>query len=278
MTISPATRLYGVIGDPVSHSLSPLIHNRWLQQAGIDAVYVALHLQSADPAADIRSLARAGFSGLNITLPHKRAALEASEFVSPEAKAIGAANTLKREDAGGWKAHNTDAAGFFEALQAALGADVKGRRVVLVGAGGAARAAAYELTRRGASLAIVNRSKANADTLAKALAPGAETAELERLGDPRWDDRAASLSSGRAAYLPAFCTLSSQSRTSLLRLKAVRRYPIRQTTTPVPVEGGVEGGALPKSAGSSFHGAGSRTDRRATAAPWRGSRMRRSMR
>jgi shikimate dehydrogenase len=206
MTISPATRLYGVIGDPVSHSLSPLIHNRWLQQAGIDAAYVALHLQSADPAADIRSLARAGFSGLNITLPHKRAALEASEFVSPEAKAIGAANTLKREDAGGWKAHNTDAAGFFEALQAALGADVKGRRVVLVGAGGAARAAAYELTRRGASLAIVNRSKANADTLAKDLAPGAETAELGRLGDmaERADIVVNSASLGHAgASLPA---------------------------------------------------------------------------
>src|SRR6185295_13387003 len=98
MSISPATRLYGIIGDPVSHSLSPLIHNRWLNEAGIDAVYVAMHLRSADVAADIRALARANFSGLNVTLPHKLAALAAATTVSPEAKAIGAANTLSREN------------------------------------------------------------------------------------------------------------------------------------------------------------------------------------
>jgi shikimate dehydrogenase len=183
MTISPATKLYAVIGDPVSHSLSPLIHNRWLHEAGIDAAYVALHLQSADPTADIRALARAGFSGLNITLPHKHAALEASAQVSPEAKAIGAANTLVRENSADWSAYNTDVAGFSDALQAALGQDAKGRRAVLIGAGGAARAAVFELARRGVQLVIVNRSKANADALAKDLAPQAVTAELERLGE-----------------------------------------------------------------------------------------------
>lgn len=182
MTISPATKLYAVVGDPVSHSLSPLIHNRWLREAGIDAAYVALHLQSADPEADIRALARAGFSGLNITLPHKRAALSASNQVSPEAKAVGAANTLARESGPDWSAHNTDTAGFFDALQAAVGTEVRGKRVVLIGAGGAARAAAFELARRGVRLAIVNRSKANADALAKDLAPDAETADLEGLG------------------------------------------------------------------------------------------------
>lgn len=181
MSISPATKLYAVIGDPVAHSLSPLIHNRWLHDAGIDAVYTALHLKSQDPAADIRALARAGFSGLNITLPHKLAALAAAAQVSPEAKAIGAANFLTRENSRDWSAHNTDAAGFSDALQAAIGEDVRGKRVVLVGAGGAARAAVFELARRGAQLAIVNRSKANADTLAKDLAPKAETAELDKL-------------------------------------------------------------------------------------------------
>jgi shikimate dehydrogenase len=183
MTISPSTKLYAVIGDPVSHSLSPLIHNRWLHEARIDAAYVALHLQSADAASDIRALARTGFSGLNITLPHKRAALEASAQVSPEAKAIGAANTLVRENGADWSAHNTDVAGFSDALQAALGQAVEGRRVVLIGAGGAARAAVFELSRRGVELAIVNRTKANADALARDLAPRAVTAELARLDE-----------------------------------------------------------------------------------------------
>src|SRR5687768_10613099 len=97
MSISPATKLYAVVGDPVAHSLSPLIHNRWIHEAGIDAVYVALYLRSPDPAADLRALARAGYSGLNITLPHKVAALASAGSASPEASQVGAANTLMRE-------------------------------------------------------------------------------------------------------------------------------------------------------------------------------------
>jgi shikimate dehydrogenase len=178
MSISPATKLYAVVGDPVAHSLSPLIHNRWMHEAGVDAVYVALHLKSPDPAADLRALARAGYSGLNITLPHKIAALASAGSASPEARQVGAANTLARENGGDWIAHNTDVAGFSLALAHCLGADLKGRRVVLIGAGGAARAAALHLAGLGVELAIVNRSTANADALAKALAPGAGTADL----------------------------------------------------------------------------------------------------
>ena len=181
MTISPATRLYGVVGDPVAHSLSPLIHNRWLREAGIDAVYLGLHLQSKEAADDLRGLARAGFLGLNVTLPHKLAALAAAVRVSPEAKAIGAANLLSRENQADWWAHNTDVAGFSDALEAAIGLDLRDKRIVLIGAGGAARAAAFELSKRGAELVIVNRSKANAEALARELAPRAETAELDAL-------------------------------------------------------------------------------------------------
>jgi shikimate dehydrogenase len=182
MSISPVTKLYAVVGDPVAHSLSPLIHNRWIHEAGIDAAYVALHLRSPDAAADLRALARLGFSGLNITLPYKLAALAAANAASPDASAVGAANTLMRESNGEWIAYNTDIDGFSLALAHCLGADPKGRRVILIGAGGAARAAALQLARLGVELAIVNRSKANADTLAKNLAPEAETADLSELG------------------------------------------------------------------------------------------------
>jgi shikimate dehydrogenase len=181
MTITPATKLYGVVGDPVAHSLSPLIHNRWIAKARLDAVYVALHLKSADAATDLQALARANFSGLNITLPHKGAALASAAHASPEAQRIGAANTLVRESDGTWKAHNTDAEGFSIALDSAGGARLSGKRVVLIGAGGAARAAAVVLAQRGAHLAIVNRSEANAVKLGAELAPAAETRGMDKL-------------------------------------------------------------------------------------------------
>lgn len=178
---SPKTRRYAVVGDPVAHSLSPLIHTRWMKDAGLDADYTALHLKSADAATDIRALA-GEYHGLNITLPHKLAALAAAARASPDARQVGAANTLTRENDADWSAHNTDVAGFSDALQAAIGNDLKGKRVVLIGAGGAARAAVLYFAKAGAMLAIVNRSKENAQALAKDLAPNAETAELAQLG------------------------------------------------------------------------------------------------
>jgi shikimate dehydrogenase len=173
-------KLYAVVGDPVSHSLSPLIHNRWIAEAGLDAHYAAIHLRSKDAAADIRVLAK-DYSGLNVTLPHKIAALAAAATSSPEARAIGAANTLIRENESVWSAHNTDVEGFATALRVATGKDASGRRVVLIGAGGAARAAVASLVASGASLAIVNRSESNARSLADDLAPGADIGDLTRL-------------------------------------------------------------------------------------------------
>ncbi|MBI1360645.1 MAG: shikimate dehydrogenase [Alphaproteobacteria bacterium] len=181
MTITPATRLYGVVGDPIAHSLSPLIQNRWIQEAGIDAVYVALHLQSREPAADFKALARAGFCGLNVTLPHKGAAFDAAVRTGPNAEHLGAANTLVREDDGGWTAHNTDVDGFELALEEAAGKRLAGKRIVLIGAGGAARAAALVIAAKGASLAIVNRTEARAVTLGEELAPAAEIWGMDAL-------------------------------------------------------------------------------------------------
>jgi shikimate dehydrogenase len=228
MRITGATRLDGVVGDPVGHSLSPLIHNRWMREAEIDAIYVAIQLQSADPAGDLRLMGQEGrwpkdasnssysfpitphgldertledaaFSGLNITLPHKAAALAAAANPSPEAKRIGAANTLVQES-GGWAAHNTDIAGFSAALDHAMNHQKPGR-VVLIGAGGAARAAALALAELGVELAIVNRSRANAVALANELAPGAEIADLAHLASlaETADTSAGTLSAAKAA-------------------------------------------------------------------------------
>lgn len=179
MKNSPEPARYAVVGDPVAHSLSPLIHNAWMVEAGLDAHYERVHLKSATAAADLRDMALA-YSGLNITLPHKLAALEASANSSLEARIVGAANTLVR-DGDGWTAHNTDVAGFEMAMRAVAGEELRNLRVLLIGAGGAARAVVVSLNRAGAQLTIANRSLVNAAALANELAPHAVTANLSEV-------------------------------------------------------------------------------------------------
>jgi shikimate dehydrogenase len=176
MNNSPARKTFAVVGDPVAHSLSPLIHTGWIADFGFYATYTRVHLQSETAAADLRTMAR-DYDGLNVTLPHKIAALECSANSSPEARIVGAANTLVREH-GAWTAHNTDIAGFEAAMRAAACDELRSLRVLLIGAGGAARAAVWSLNRGGAKLTIANRSVVNAAALANELAPHAETADL----------------------------------------------------------------------------------------------------
>lgn len=183
MTITSKTKIFGLIGDPVSHSVSPLVHNPWFVQAGVDAIYVTLRLHSKTAAEDIRALWRAGLAGLNVTLPHKFAALEASVEASDQCRKIGAANTLIRTDEG-WRADNTDAPGFLSALQTALGGQsLAEKRVVMIGAGGAARASVAALHQAGAELTIANRTISKAADLAVDLAPGSAVIGLEDLPD-----------------------------------------------------------------------------------------------
>lgn len=177
MKTSPATKMYAVVGDPVAHSLSPLIHNGWIADAEFNADYSRVHLHSETAADDLRAMVRE-YDGLNVTLPHKIAALSAATNSSLEARTVGAANTLVREH-GAWTAHNTDVAGFEAAMHAACGDELRNLRVLLIGAGGAARAAVVSLNRSGAKLTIANRSPTNAAALANALAPHAHTAGLD---------------------------------------------------------------------------------------------------
>ena len=180
MTAVTGTRQFAVVGDPVAHSLSPLIHNEWMAVAGLDAHYSRVHLQSEDAAQDLRAMGQI-YSGLNITLPHKVAALKAAVETSVEARAIGAANTLVA-GAGGWTAHNTDVDGFQAMLRAAIGDVRPGLRVLMIGAGGAARAASFSLNRVGAKVSIANRTVENARALAAELAPGARVGGMDELG------------------------------------------------------------------------------------------------
>ncbi len=156
--------ILGVIGDPVSHSLSPFIQNGWLRTAGLSATYMAMQVPKADLASALETLRNGGARGLNITLPHKQDVLALIADASALARRIGAANCLVRTDAGQWRAENTDAPGFRETLLAG-GIEVAGKTVFVLGAGGAARAVSLTLHDLKADLVICNRTLANADAL-----------------------------------------------------------------------------------------------------------------
>jgi len=170
--------LYGVIGDPISHSLSPLIHNGWIRDHGLDAAYLPMHVPDGELQETIETLERRNAAGLNITLPHKLEALTLADEASDEAQKIGAANTLSRTKDGAWRADNTDASGILADLHDQGVSSVGGKLVFVIGAGGAARAVVYALVAERAKVFICNRT----ETKAKALAAefGAEAgASLE---------------------------------------------------------------------------------------------------
>jgi shikimate dehydrogenase len=168
-----------VLGHPVSHSRSPAMQNAALEALGLadEWSYGALDLEPAAFADRTRRLPEEGFVGANVTIPHKRAALELADEASEAAARIGAANTLSFGDAG-IRADNTDASG----LLAALPGPVEGRAALVLGAGGSARAAVWALSEQGALVSVWNRTPERADELVRDLAEsGAGTVSEGRL-------------------------------------------------------------------------------------------------
>jgi len=165
----------GVLGDPIAHSLSPAMHNAAIatllptnpRLAGVR--YHRLHVTAEELPAALALLHAKGFAGVNLTVPHKIQALALAESLSPEARQAESVNTLLRT-ASGWAGHTTDGQGFLEALRERSGATTKGRPVILLGSGGAARAVAAACLADGcASLNLHNRDAAKAAALAAAL-------------------------------------------------------------------------------------------------------------
>lgn len=156
------TKLLGVIGDPIAHSLSPLIHNGWLRDMGFNATYEAMHVSEGGFSSALKTLEKHDCLGVNVTLPHKHAALQAAQHRSTTAQKIGAANTLTFRGEGNWHADNTDAPGFLEALGPI---DTRKDSIVILGAGGSARAIVHALSASGVSISILNRSVERAHAL-----------------------------------------------------------------------------------------------------------------
>jgi shikimate dehydrogenase len=175
--ISGRTAVAGVVGSPVAHSLSPLIHNAWLAAAGIDGVYVAFSPPRDRFAAFAQGLRGGVVRGLNVTVPFKEAALGLADEASEAARRAGAANVLRFAPDGRIVADNTDGAGLLAALAAeAPGFDPARGPAVILGAGGAARGAAAALLAAGApEVRVRNRTRGRADALAQALGPAVRT-------------------------------------------------------------------------------------------------------
>ena len=168
MIISARARLAGVMGWPVDHSLSPRLHGYWLVANGIDGAYLPLAVPPEHFAQALRVLAHLGFRGVNVTVPHKEAALDAVDVADPLARRIGAVNTITVRDDGSLQGTNTDAYGFIEQLKATV-PDWRASAgpAVIIGAGGAARAICVGLLDAGvAEIRIVNRTLARAEALA----------------------------------------------------------------------------------------------------------------
>lgn len=175
--ISGAARVAGIAGQPVAHSLSPLIHNAWITAAGLDAVYVPFAPADAAGFETLVAAGRAGLlAGLNVTAPFKEHAFALADTASETARSAGSANILVFE-AGRVRADSADGLGLMRALEAqAPTLDIAGRTVLLLGAGGAARAAAAALISAGAHVRIANRSFDRARALVLALGSSAAVA------------------------------------------------------------------------------------------------------
>jgi shikimate dehydrogenase len=175
VTITAKTRVLALLGDPVSHSASPEIQNAAFAEAGVDGVYVAVRCAPEDLSGFMRGLARAGGGG-NVTLPHKEKAATFVDVPSEAVRRTGACNTFWGADG---KVHgdNTDVEGFRRALRAFLEGPAQGMRVLLLGAGGAARAALLGLLEEGASEVLLhNRTSERARAVARRI--GGERARV----------------------------------------------------------------------------------------------------
>lgn len=187
--ISGKTQLAGILGWPVAHSRSPLIHNFWIGELGLDAAYLPLPVAPEDFTDAVRALPKLGFAGANVTVPHKRAAFELADSLDPLAKRLGAVNTLVFAKDGSIEGRNTDVHGFLENLRAgAPDFDFAAGDAVVLGAGGAARGVIAGLLEAGCKkVCMLNRTAERAEALAKDF-------DDCRIDVEDWDHRETSLS------------------------------------------------------------------------------------
>ncbi len=166
--ITGKTRICGIIGDPVEHSMSPVMHNAAFEMLGLNYVYLPFHVRKEGLRTAINGMRALSITGLNVTIPHKMAVIPFLDKLDLLAGRMGAVNTIANEN-GELTGYNTDAPGFVQALRA-QGVEPDGKRIVILGAGGAAKGISFILAGAGARLVILNRTFHRAKELASQIA------------------------------------------------------------------------------------------------------------
>lgn len=174
-------RRFAVLGHPINHSFSPVMHMASFRSIGFDGEYTRLDVPPEMLGDALKALSAEGFSGVNLTIPHKQLALPMMDALTPEAQRLGAVNTVRFEEGGKLSGHNTDGPGFLAAAKATLGFDPAGRRVAVVGCGGAGRAVAITLAHAGAQVGLLDVDRDRAEALAEEIrGSGREAAVIDR--------------------------------------------------------------------------------------------------
>ena len=156
--VSGKTKLVGVIGCPIEHSISPQLHNTISKKLGVDLIYVPFRVEKADLEQGVKGLKALNLIGFNVTIPYKKEIMKYIDDNTKEALLMGAVNTVKNIE-GRFYGYNTDAEGFSRAYKEAAGSGFRGKRVAILGAGGVARAIAVKIAMEGAGrITIINRS------------------------------------------------------------------------------------------------------------------------
>jgi len=181
--VNGTTKVLGIIGHPVRHSLSPVMHNRALRACGLNYVYVPFDVAPEGLGAAVTGLKALGVAGFNVTIPHKTRIMQFLDQLDATAEAAGAVNTVKN-DCGRLTGYNTDGDGLIRSLANEFGFNVRGASIAIVGAGGAARGAVAAFCRAGAGrIILANRTHARASELASDMALRFPDADLSVVAD-----------------------------------------------------------------------------------------------
>ncbi|MEK9656982.1 MAG: shikimate dehydrogenase [bacterium] len=185
MKVNGSTQLLGILGNPLSHTASPAMHNSVCQQLKVNYIYVPIHITNDDLENSLTSLKRLNYKGFNVTIPYKESILPFLDKIDTKAKRLGAVNTVVNEN-DQWVGYNTDGQGFLEALEKESNFQVENTRVCIIGAGGSARAIADTLLEEKIeSLVIINRTIEKARLLADTLKTNfTQRIEIKSITDP----------------------------------------------------------------------------------------------
>lgn len=169
MNITGKTKTLGIFGHPISHTLSPAMHNAVIKALGLDMVYLPFEVKPSNLKEAINGIKSLGIIGVNITIPHKESVIRFLDDISEEARLVGAVNTIVNKN-GKLVGHNTDGYGYIDSLKEELGFNPKSKRIIIIGAGGAARGILSTLAaQKPKAITIANRTLSRAVSLIKAF-------------------------------------------------------------------------------------------------------------